>query len=252
MYDAVADALPDIGPVPVCALPDGSRDTHVHVFDSADRVTSRDDFAVRLAAGERAFRLVEQRRAAGGQSVNMARQAHALGAATTLFGHTDATFPFETVPLGEPADVTVCDFDDGDLMLAAESDDLLNCDADRLREAGAFDRRPDCWLVANFASLPGLPNVLDSLPEGLATLDTGPITGIGTPRAERLRAVADARTVVSANRAESEALAAALDTTVEALRRELGVRAFVVHERERAVGFSDRDGEERVEVRAFR
>ncbi|WP_435194321.1 PfkB family carbohydrate kinase [Natronomonas sp. EA1] len=238
MDGAVAESLDTLAGTTVCALPDGSVDRHVHVHDSETRLTDRETFGERIAAGERSFRFVEQWTGVGGQAVNVARQSHALGAETTLFGHVDPGLPFETVTLGDPAQVTVCEFEAGDVMLATESEDLRRCDAERLAEVGAFDRAPDVWVVTNFVSVPGVADVLAALPGSApCVLDPGPITGIGSDRAARLASVVSDRTVISANRGELSALADALDTSVASLRETLGVRAVVVHETDEAVAF---------------
>jgi hypothetical protein len=116
-YQRLLDRLvePSRG-VRVVSLPDGSVDTLCRVYDGGRaRITSREAFGRRVAAGDlRSVRLEEYDRAPGGQSVNAARQAHALGGEVTLFGHLDdplLQFPFETYSMGDPAAVTVLSFD---------------------------------------------------------------------------------------------------------------------------------------------
>jgi sugar/nucleoside kinase (ribokinase family) len=234
------DRLASLDPGRVLACPDGSVDEFVHVHDAAGRVTDRAAFGRRIADGERSYRFVPQRRAPGGQAVTAARQAHALGAEVTLFGHCDdPTFelPFDVRSLGAPAEVTVCTFPGSDLMFATDGPDLADCDAAILREAGAYDAPADAAVVTNAVSVPRIDEVLRGFRADDAPLvfDPGPITGIGADRAaelrDALRALGERRpVVVSPNREETRAFAAALDVDGPAgLRDSLGVEAVVVH-----------------------
>lgn len=250
-YGTVADALADLDPPTAIALPDGSIDRQVTVHDAGGRVERRERFGGRVADGDEAFRFRERGRQPGGMAVNMADQVARLGGDVTLFGHVDGSvdLPFETVRLGEPARVTVAQFDDGDLMLAEASDDLRTCDARRLRRSGAFDRDPELVYAGNWATVPGLGSVLRALSEeGDAPLvvDPGPVGGVAADQvealAETLHTVGEARPVtVSANRNELRSLARGLgiEGDVEAalpdLREAFGVGWVVLHEKPRAV-----------------
>jgi sugar/nucleoside kinase (ribokinase family) len=237
--------LDALDPGRVLACPDGSVDTFVHVRDGDERLTDRATFRSRIADGERSFRFVPQRVAPGGQAVNVAQQAATLGATPTVFGHCDDPvfrLPFRVESLGDPAQVTVCSFEGGDLMLATDSRDLATCGAERLAAAGAYDATPDVVCVSNAVSVPHVDEVLGGFGSGDAPVvfDPGPITGISPERAERLRdalrALGDRRrVVVSPNREETRAFADALGiegevaAMVPTLRRRLGVDAVVVH-----------------------
>lgn len=235
-----SDRLDALDPGRVVTCPDGSVDEFVHVHDAAGRVTDRAAFGRRIADGERSYRFVPQRRAPGGQSVTAARQAHALGAEVTLFGHCDGPlfeFPFDVHSLGSPAEVTVCTFPGSDLMFATDGPDLADCDAALLREAGAYDAPADAVVVANAVSVPSVDDVLRGFgaDDAPVVFDPGPIMGIGVDRAVDLRdalgSLAERRpVVVSPNREETRAFAGALGIEgPAALRDALGVVAVVVH-----------------------
>ncbi|WP_255196017.1 hypothetical protein [Halorarius litoreus] len=246
MADA-RDLLDTFDPGRVIACPDGSVDAYVHVHDAGGRVTNRTRFGDRVEAGDRSFQLDPQHHDPGGQSVNMAIQAHELGADTCLYGHCDDPvfdLPFEVVSLGVPARVTICDFTDGDLLLAEESADLQACDDETLREAGAFAESPAAVCLANWSTVHGVIDILRAFAETgddtPVVLDPGSLSGLRNHRAvefrEALAACAEARPlVVSANRAETRGLLAALDLdgewddTLLELRAELDIDAFVVH-----------------------
>ena len=244
--DDPRERLEGFDPGRVIACPDGSVDAYVHVHDAGGRVTNRAQFGDRVEAGDRSFRLDSQWHDPGGQSVNMAKQAHALGADTCLYGHCDDPvfeLPFEVVSLGAPARVTICDFTDGDLMLAEESNDLQACDDETLRAAGAFDEDPDAVCLANWSTVHGVTDILRAFAtagDAPVVLDPGSLSGLRNHRAVKFRdalaACGEHRpVVVSANRAETRGLLSALDydgdweSTLPALREELGIDAFVVH-----------------------
>lgn len=253
-YERLPDALEGFSPGRLLALPDGSVDVTVRVRDAGSRITDAAAFGRRVADGEAAFQLDPRGREPGGQAVNMALQAHALGAAVRCYCHCDDPafdLPFPTTSLGKPGRVTVCEFDDDALMLAEGSADLAACDADDLRAAGAFEEPADAVCVGNYASVPGVAEILtavaDAGGDGPVVLDPGPVVGIDGPRVERLRdalseVAAERRVVVSANEPETRALADALATDVDdtpfdpaPVRETLDVDAVVVHETEHAL-----------------
>jgi sugar/nucleoside kinase (ribokinase family) len=243
----LGDRLASFDPGRVLACPDGSVDSYVHVHDAGGRVTNRSAFGDRVEAGDRSFRLDPQWHEPGGQSVNMAVQAHALGADTVLYGHCDDPvfdLPFEVISLGLPARVTICDFTDGDLMLAEEPADLQQCDDETLRAAGAFDETPAAICLANWSTVHGVVDILQAFAESRGTapivLDPGSLSGLRNHRAVRFRdalsACSETRpVVVSANRAETRGLLGALElsgtirSALPELRSILGVEGFVVH-----------------------
>lgn len=229
----------------VVACPDGSVDTYTHLYDDSDRLTSRDALARRLREGQRSFSVEPQRTVPGGQAVNVARQAHALDGAVTLFGHCDAdilSFPFAVESLGPPSRVTVRELDGEDLMVADDPDELTTCDAQRLRQAGLYAEPADAVYVGNAVSMNRIVDILGGFDAGetLVVFDPGPITEMAESRAAELRTVLDALAdrrpvVVSPSAAETAAFAEELgidadDTTkYQRLRDRLGVDGLVVH-----------------------
>ncbi|MFB6170880.1 MAG: carbohydrate kinase family protein [Haloarculaceae archaeon] len=170
-YEALLSALPSAEGVTVAALPDGSVDRYFRVRAGDGYVDSREAFAERVATGVESFRTDHWMTRPGGQSVNMAQQAAALGDDVTVYGHLDhAVFgplPAERVSMGRPAIVSVLSFGRGDLMLSEESDDLLAWTLDDLAAVTdletAFEVDAVCW--GNWASLPGATAALAALPD---------------------------------------------------------------------------------------
>lgn len=263
-YESLVQRL-SAGPSPrgIVALPDGSVDTYYHVReDRGDRIETRAAFGERIAAGDsRSFELVERATRAGGQSVNTARQAHALGAPVTLYGHLNhpelGPFPFETHSMGAPAKVEVLVFERDELMLSVESESIARWSVEDLlaalpaRPDEAFADRVVC--AENWVAFPGMDEALDHLADydlaGVPVVfDPGDVTGAtdGELAALRttLRSLADTcDLVVTANEAELAYVADrfGLDDApgLRSLQSDLGARAVVLHDERRATVASD-------------
>lgn len=243
----------------IVALPDGSVDRYYALRDTAgERIETRGDFAQRVASA-RSFQLEPDEIRPGGQAVNAAIQVDALGQSVTLYGHLDdpemAGLPFRTVSMGVPATVHVFGFDREELMFSVESEDIREWTfADLL---AVVDGPPDAWLdddVLLLQNWAGFPAMTDSMTR-LAELDTGSTTVVCDPGSIAETPAADLRglvrglsalgeatdVVLSANDAELDSLAAALDVTAEGTARErhvreaLGIDAVVRHSEAEAV-----------------
>lgn len=253
-YEALLDALPGAGGATVAALPDGSVDRYFRVRMGDGYVDSREVFGERVAAGVESFRTDHWMTKPGGQSVNMAQQASALGDDVTLYGHLDhAVFTpvsAERVSMGKPAVVSILSFGRGDLMLSEESDDLLEWTVGDLAAVAdlpsAFDVDAVCW--GNWASLPGATEALATLPDRVASpgawfvFDPGNVTHDTDAALERLLDVLAALegpfdVALSADRNEMERLGEVVGaggaTDAEllgAVRERAGVSGVVLHD----------------------
>jgi sugar/nucleoside kinase (ribokinase family) len=245
----------------VVALPDGSVDIYYRVFAGRETaVDTRAAFADRIADGRTSSLRAERRsREAGGQAVNLARQAAALDLPVTLYGHLDDPvfdgLPFPTRSMGTPATVRVYGFEDDDLMLSEDSTDLRTWSLADLRAVpGAIPAIESASVVCcvNWVSVRGMDAALRDLAgldvEGTTVLvDPGDVTGFDEEELVELlasiRRLAEETTVVaSANGAEIAALATAagidsdaLGDRLAGLREHATIAAAVSHERERAV-----------------
>ncbi|MBP2250808.1 sugar/nucleoside kinase (ribokinase family) [Halarchaeum solikamskense] len=154
----ISNALAREAAVSVTCLPDGSVDRRYAVEDAAGDVETRRDLGRRIAAGHaKSFRVEHEGTAPGGQAVNAARQLHALGATTTLYGHLGhAVFdglPFAAHSMGRPADVAVFEFDDDAVMFTEESSAIADWDLDDLDAvAGGDPFDADAVVWTNWAS----------------------------------------------------------------------------------------------------
>ncbi|GAB3414712.1 hypothetical protein GCM10027435_09990 [Haloparvum alkalitolerans] len=246
VYGALADRLRgDPLSADVVAFPDGSIDYRCRAeVGAGGRSPSRRELGEGIASGERkSLRLVPERGEPGGQAVNLARGAHALGADVALFGHLDheamSALPFRTHSMGEPASVRIVDFDDGAVMLAEESadirtwgfDDLLAAAPSREAAVGAL-AGADAVACCNWVSFPDMPAALRTLAERVGerratgppggdddrpvfVLDPGDVVGSDDGAIAELLSVLGALSdaydvVLNANRREVRAVAAAV------------------------------------------
>jgi sugar/nucleoside kinase (ribokinase family) len=220
VYDDLVDDL-DAGldPVRFGAFPDGSVDDYYRLHDGESTVTSRASFAAAVTAGRDSFTFEHVVTDAGGQAVNAARQAAALGDDVVLAGHLDHAvfdFGFETVSMGSPARVRVCLFEADDVMFVEESADLAGWTFAALRDAldvDAFLER-DALCCTNWASVPGLSAALRDIavhdPDGgVFCVDPGPLSaGPAATLLDALAPLGDAYdVVVSVNGDEAKRLA---------------------------------------------
>lgn len=255
--DSLADRFVADPSPRVVTLPDGSVDRYSRLSAGGlDPVERRRTFAREVDAGGRdEFALKSTATEPGGQAVNAAVQAHALGGDVVCYGHLDhdvfADLPFETVSMGRPATVDVLDFDDGDLLLVEESPDLAAWTHEDLEAvaplATVFDADALCW--TNWVSVPGTEAAFRALgradlPRVPLVFDPGDVLGYGVVAHRRLREAvtamqATADVVLSLNRTEVRAMAAALPDPpappaddrdrLRAIRAELEVTAAVKH-----------------------
>ncbi|MFC6825873.1 PfkB family carbohydrate kinase [Halopelagius fulvigenes] len=285
-YENVAARLADLDPVSVCCLPDGSVDDHYELRSGDEDVASREAFVRAVEGGAGSLRRRRAAREPGGQAVNAARQTAALGDDATLLGHLDHEVferldpAIEAVSFGSPSEVDVLRFEESDLMLVAESDDLESWSGAVLRSdrllAALYDA--DAVYVGNWASAPGLPAAFDAVAEevtdSLVVVDPGPLGHLPDERIEglleALRAVSGSNEVVlSLNRRELDVLASHADGSagegdeedaegasagdrtesgddaarLAALREAASLRLAVLHDADRAVAAGVGGGE---------
>lgn len=266
-YQRLAARLAD-GPSPtVSTLPDGSIDRYSRLSAGAlDPIDRRATFAREAETGGRkGFALEPVRAEPGGQSVNTADQAHALGADTTCYGHLDSsvfeTLPFDTVSMGEPAVVNVLDFEEDDLLLVEHSPDIAHWTLADLRDVAALDAvfGVDSVACSNWVSIPGMADAFhglaeEELPRVPFVFDPGDILGSDLSGHRELREAVTALqstvdVVVSVNRTELRAITAALPDPpeppvddrdrVRALRAAMDCAAVVKHGTEEALAATD-------------
>lgn len=251
MYGDVPSLL-DAG-VRIAAFPDGSVDTYVRIRDDDGEPIAKDSFGERIAdARSPTFDVAGRAVEPGGQAVNAARQAHALGDDVRLDGFLDhevLEFPFETRSYGEPSVVDVHGFADDEVMYASVSDDVAGWTLE------AFESVPtaDAHVCGNWVSVDGMTGSLaalsDRLDGGVFVFDPGDWTAAED---DALRRCADAlsdlddavEVYISVNGRELAALADALDVPDEPgpVRSAADVSGVVRHETGAADG-ATRDAE---------
>jgi len=255
-YAELVEALSEAPSLAVTAFPDGNVDRRYRVHEGGGEVPSRRSFGGRIAGAADDFDLVTDGVEPGGQATNMAQQAAALGVEATLLGHLDAPIfgdlDFETVSMGDPARVELLRFDDGDLMLVEDPESHTAWGVDDLdAAAAAADGEPyaaDAVCCGNWASFPEMTATLAELADRLAcdvfVLDPGGVTGIDASAAAGLSdalATLDSAcdAIVSVNRREARALAAAVDESggnpIDRIRRAADLTGVALHGEDAAV-----------------
>ncbi|MFC7007809.1 hypothetical protein [Halalkalicoccus salilacus] len=162
----------------ITALPDGSVDVYYAVCDAeGERIEDRETLADRLTDGEPSFPIERESTEPGGQAVNMARQANALGNRVRLYGHLDNPvfddLGFERVSMGEPSRIGIYPLDE-DVLFSEVSSELADW---TLEEFRAVADRPvkrlaaDAVCCGNWASVPGMTEAFHELAE--ASIDGG-------------------------------------------------------------------------------
>lgn len=239
------DPLAD--PKRILALPDGSVDDCYTVRGlDGDEVGSRKELGRQLLRGDgETFTIDHRERRPGGQAVNVARQAHAVGEEVLLIGHLDhplLDFPFETRSVGEPARIRTFAFEDGEVLFAENG-------IDRGATEYPIDVRSladhDAVCAVNWISHPDVGNLLADLTAAgpvPVVVDPGALGRLGEERMREfgadLAAADPATVVVSANSTECEALAGAVagdEEDLESARSALGIAAVVRHGEDAAV-----------------
>lgn len=270
-YGRLAERLRGSEAAPtVTALPDGSVDEYCRLSVGGDTpVDTREAFVRALTGDREAFRVRRESVEPGGQAVNVARQARALGGDATLYGHLDDPLfddlPFEARSMGAPSRVSVLQFDDGDAMLSTASPDADDWSLDDLRAVADLSDAltADAVFAGNWISFPRLGDALRELGDagldgGTFVFDPGDVDGFDPDRLTDLGEALAALTgsydvVVSANEAEIRALAGALggggdgdgggsatgdggdaDGRLRVVREATGVAAAVAHGVDRA------------------
>ena len=270
-YQRLARRLADDRAPAVSTLPDGSVDRYCRLSAGAlDPVERRTTF-VREAesAGRKGFGLDPERVEPGGQSVNAAQQAHALGADAACYGHLDdpepdrdifGALPFETASMGQPAIVNVLDFDDDDLLLVEASPDLREWELADLRAVAPLPVvfGTDAVACSNWVSTPGMADAFHEIgaaeiPRIPFVFDPGDVLGSDLADHRELREAVGAvgesvDAVLSVNRSELHAIAAALpeppsepddEARVSAVREAFDAAAVVKHGKEEALAATE-------------
>lgn len=231
----------------VAAFPDGSVDAHVRIRDRDGELLTRGAVLNRISTGRSTTVHAERRGLEpGGQAVNAARQAHALGDDVWLDGcldHEVLALPFETRSHGEPSRIDVHAYEDGDVTYASISDDVAGWTHESLEPVPSAD----AYVCGNWASVDGMTGSLAALSDRLDgdvfVFDPGDWTAAGEDPLRRctaaLSVLDDALPVyVSVNGEELGALADALDVADEPcrVRSAAGVTGVVRHETAAAAG----------------
>lgn len=255
-YKSLEKKLEDLLDVSAVAFPDGSVDTYFQVLEGKkNAVKSRKEVGKQVMEHRSSdFKLLPKRREPGGIAVNMGVQIDKLGADTKLFGHLDhpvlqdLDIPKES--LGEPAKVWITEFEDGDILLARENQEILNWELSEL-EPVEVNLSADLICCGNWSSIPEMTEQLRKFHkkeiEGkVFNLDPGSI--VKTEK-ESLRELFNVlglintsfEVIVHVNTEEMNAVANSLNIEgdkrekVNKVQEKADIEAFVLHEKPSAI-----------------
>lgn len=259
-YRELPGLLPELQELTATSFPDGSVDTYCSVFEGkTGYIRDRNSIAERIKENPScSFRLRPERVEPGGQSVNMAQQYSALGLETKEYGFLDHPvmdlLDFETVSLGTPAEVTICEFSAGAMMFAEQSSNILGW---RLSDLEGVEENPkealsaDVVSCANWASIPFMKEELRKLDSPdfnceVFNFDPGNITHIKPKLIRELFQVLsrlddDCEVLVHANTeevniaAEAFGISGSMEDKLSQLQGKAGVTAYILHDKDRAV-----------------
>ncbi|QLD89590.1 carbohydrate kinase family protein [Natronomonas salina] len=257
-YDALRRLLADGHSPSVATLPDGSVDHFCTLSDGrGGTIETRETFGHDVLGDRSSFRFQIETSEPGGQAVNAATQLHALGADVACYGHIDDPvfddLPFETVSMGEPAEVYAFNFTDQDVMFARHPT-FAEWSLDDLRDLAPLPEIFGVEAVActNWVSTPNMGAAFHrlgeaDLPRVPFVLDPGDVVkrDVDDLKAllNALGALQDTFDVIyNGNRAEVRETAAVIEGRFEddldrlaAIREAAGISATVIHDRAEAL-----------------
>lgn len=255
----------DFSDLEVIGLPDGSVDNYCRIEKGENDYIQERGEALSFIENnpEASLNLIPERVEPGGKSVNMSIQADALGAETAHYGFLDhevfQKLEFETCSMGEPADVTICEFDDGSLLTARITEELRHWSLDELREFGNLEEILSAELLncANHSNIKSMTQELEKIAElepniEVFNFDPG---GLKTLKQEEIKKMFEVlskisescEVIVHANSEEAETAAEiyGLEGTksekIDKIQEETGVDAYILHDKERAIAGTEED-----------
>lgn len=262
-YNQIINKLNELKELSAVGFPDGSIDTYCRVEKGKKHyIQSKKEVLERIREmDDTSFRFETRRKEPGGKSVNMSIQCHNLGLSTTHYGFMDSpvfeNLDFDYFSMGSPAELTICEFDDGSLLLAKENEELANWNFEMMEDIADLpdDLSADVICCANWISLHHMNEELRDLLKmdfeaNVFNFDPGSLTDVRPEIArdmfETLGKLADDYDVlVHANTDEVEKVAEIYDlegnieTKVEKIQKETEVTAYILHDKSRAVAGTD-------------
>ena len=263
VYEKISGKLGELQGLKAVGFPDGSIDKYCRVEKGKERyMDSKEEFRQRIQENESSsFRMEPKRKEPGGKSVNMSIQAHSLGLETEHYGFLDDPIfndlEFDNFSMGSPAEVTVCEFNEGSVLFAVENEKLVGWSFEEMEDVAELPEalNADVVCCANWISLHHMNEELKDLLEmdfeaSVFNFDPGSLTdvrpGIIKDMFKTLGKLSrDYEVLVHANTDEVEAVAeiygveGSVEEKIEKIREKTGVSAYILHDKYRAIAGTD-------------
>ncbi len=259
-YQKITDKLEELEELTSVGFPDSSVDTYCRFEKGKDGyMQSKEEVRERIENNDSSsFRLEPGKRQAGGKSLNMSIQCHKLGVKTTHYGFLEHELlddlEFETYSMGEPAKVTVAEFDHGSILLAQESKELVDWSFESMKDfPGGISEMisADVVCCANWISLHHMSQALKELLEidfepEVFNFDPGNLLDVQPEIVRDMfntlgKLAEDHQVLVHANTDEVETTAeiygieGSLEEKVNKIQSETGVTGYILHNKPRAI-----------------
>lgn len=259
-YQNIIEKLDELEELTAVGFPDGSVDNYCRFEKGKGRyMKGKDEVAERIETNDSSsFRLEREKQEAGGKSLNMSIQCNKLGLDTTHYGFLDhellEDLDFETYSMGEPAQVTIGEFEHGSILLAHENKDLVNWSLKSMKQFSgdlAEMVSADVVCCANWISLHHMNKELKDLLEidfkaKVFNFDPGNLTDVRPEVVSEMfetlgKLSEDYQVLVHANTDEVKATAeiygieGSTEEKINKIQEETGVTAYVLHNKPRAV-----------------
>ncbi|MFQ3308354.1 MAG: sugar/nucleoside kinase (ribokinase family) [Candidatus Nanohaloarchaea archaeon] len=259
-YQKIIEKIDDLEELSAVGFPDGSVDNYCRFEKGKGRyMESKDEVAERIESNDSSsFRLEREKQEPGGKSLNMSMQCNSLGLDTAHYGFLDhellENLDFETYSMGEPAQVTIGEFEQGSILLAHENKELVDWSLESMKQFSGDIAELISADVVGCANWIGLRHMNEELKEiaGLDfeaevfNFDPGNLTDV---RPEIVREMfetleklsEDYQVLVHANTDEVETTAeiygieGSIEEKINLIQEQTGVTAYILHNKPRAV-----------------
>lgn len=264
-YQRIIDKLDQLEELTSTGFPDGSVDNYCRFQKGkGGYMKSKNEIVERLESDDSSsFCLRLERQEAGGKSFNMSMQCHKLGLETSHYGFLDherfEDLGFETCSMGKPAQVTVAEFDNGSILLAHESNDLVEWSFESMKEfRGEVSDMisTDVVCCANWISLPHMNEELEKLVDidfeaEVFNFDPGNLSNVQPDIVRDLfetlgKLAEDYEVLVHANTDEVEATAETygiegdIPEKVNRIQEETGITGYILHSKPYAIAGTEK------------
>lgn len=267
VYEQLVERLrnTDFSELEAIGLPDGSVDNYCRIKKGENEFIQTRAEAVEFIENnpEASLNLISERVEPGGKSVNMSIQTNNLGAETRHYGFLDheifEELEFKTFSMGEPADVTICEFKDGSLLTAQLNEEMINWNLEHLKQfPGTVKEKFSADLIncANHSNIRTMNRELEDIADlepdtKVFNFDPGSLKTVDDSDIRRmLKALSEidenCEVLVHVNTEELETTADiyGIEGTegekLQGVKEKTGISAYILHDKDAAIAGTDR------------